>query len=73
MKDGKDKTIEILLNAVHAIAHLMDESVGVAGMHRNGDVATWAELRRGGRFEGWLSEVDDAFDEITRLEAEASR
>lgn len=64
----KETTIGILLSAVNAIAQLIDESAGVAGLHRNGDMATWAELRRGGRFESWLIDVDKAFDEMERLD-----
>lgn len=33
---------------------------GVAGLHQNGDVASWSELRTGGRFEAWLLAFDTA-------------
>lgn len=40
------------LNAlVDDINALVSESHGVAGLHRNGDVATWDEILPGGRFE----------------------
>lgn len=42
------------------VATLMDESEGVAGLHLNGDVAPWSELRSGGRFEAWLLGFDEA-------------
>lgn len=32
----------------------MDESYGVDGLHKNGDIAAWDELEQGGRFEDWL-------------------
>ena len=73
MSKSKDETIAIMTRAVNSMAELMDKSVGVAGLHRNGDLATWAELRRGGRFDGWLSDVDDALDEVARLKAEAKQ
>lgn len=69
----KDKTIAILSRAVHSMAILMDESRGVVGLHQNGDVAPWGELLRGGRFESWLEDVSDAFDEINRLTTEGAR
>ncbi len=41
-----------VLNAlVDDINALVSESHGVAGLHRNGDVATWDEILPGGRFE----------------------
>lgn len=43
-----------------AVAMLINESTGVAGLHLNGDVAMWSELRKGGRFEEWLSDFDAA-------------
>ncbi len=49
-----------LREALAAVASLIDESDGVAGLHRNGDIATWGELRTGGRFEEWLAPFDAA-------------
>jgi hypothetical protein len=43
-----------------AVLQLINESRGVAGLHRNGDVATWDELRTGGRYEEWLVDFDAA-------------
>lgn len=45
------------LNAVEA---LINESYGVAGLHLNGDVAPWSDLRTGGRYEPWLLAFDAA-------------
>lgn len=70
--DDKDKTIAILSRAVHSMAILMDESQGVAGLHKNGDVATWGELLRGGRFESWLEDVSDAIDALNKAVTENS-
>lgn len=57
---------ELLTAGLQAVADLIAESDGVAGLHLNGDVATWDELRTGGRFEDWLLAFDDA-----RLRAQA--
>lgn len=46
--------------ALGAVEVLMDNSTGVAGLHLNGDVATWGDLRTGGRFESWLIQFDEA-------------
>lgn len=51
---------EILLKAVGAVSSLIDESHGVSGLHLNGDIAPWSELRAGGRFEEWLVDFDAA-------------
>ena len=49
-----------LRKALNAAAELMDESHGVTGLHLNGDVAPWDELRTGGRYEEWLVDFDAA-------------
>lgn len=46
-----------------AVADLINESSGVTGLHLNGDVASWDELRTGGRFEDWLIDFDAALQE----------
>lgn len=51
--------IEKLAKGLRAVESLIGESEGVAGYHKNGDVATWEELRTGGRCEA-LTEFDDA-------------
>jgi hypothetical protein len=43
--------IPIARDLVTELEGLMDESTGVAGLHLNGDLAPWDELRLGGRFE----------------------
>jgi hypothetical protein len=52
--------IEILRNGIDAVCQLMAQSHGVTGLHLNGDVATWDDLRTGGKMEEWLVEFDDA-------------
>ena len=51
-----------LASLVSALESLMDESQGVAGLHQNGDIASWSELCAGGEFGGWLSAFDEARD-----------
>lgn len=49
-----------LVDGLLAVEALIAQSDGVIGLHRNGDSATWDELRAGGRLESWLSEFDEA-------------
>lgn len=55
--------IERLRAGLRAVSDLIDESHGVAGLHRNGDVAPWSDLRTGGKYEEWLVAFDDALKE----------
>ena len=51
-----------LVLGINAVADLIDNSTGVEGLHLNGDIAPWNELRTGGRFESWLVDFDDALE-----------
>ena len=69
-----DRSLLVAANAqlrdgILAVEALINNSRGVDGLHRNGDVALWAELRRGGRFEEWLHAFDTAID-AARAEGE---
>lgn len=44
-----------LADLTASLEALIDESGGVYGLHKNGDLAPWDELTEGGRFEDWLS------------------
>lgn len=55
----QDEALDVLRRIVSEIDGLVSESEGVAGLHRNGDLAPWEELLPGGRFER-LSSLDDA-------------
>ena len=55
-----------LTSLVYEVQGLMDESVGVAGFHMNGDMAPWHELVPGGQFER-LSSLDEAADLIDQM------
>lgn len=59
LKDQHEK-ITKLRKGIEAVRSLIDESEGVAGLHLNGDIASWDELEQGGRFEQWLSDFNEA-------------
>jgi len=61
--DAQEAEIERLRAGLRAVSDLIDESHGVAGLHRNGDVAPWSDLRTGGKYEEWLVSFDDALKE----------
>jgi hypothetical protein len=55
---------ETLERGIRAVEELIGDSRGVYGLHRNGDVSPWDELRTSGRFEEWLLDFDAALDAI---------
>lgn len=57
------KRCEGMKDGLNAVADLINESYGVAGLHQNGDVASWEELRTGGNHEDWLVEFDEALSD----------
>lgn len=58
------REIEELRKGISAALALIEESYGVSGLHLNGDVASWTELRTGGRYEDWLFDFDQAVKRI---------
>ena len=54
---------EALRKGLDAVVALINESHGVSGLHLNGNIAPWEELRTGGRFDDWLSDFDAAIKE----------
>lgn len=54
LEGDRDRLRNALSNLVAGLDDLMTESSGVAGLHRNGDVADWAELSAPGN--PWLGE-----------------
>lgn len=56
---------ESMKQGLYCVADLIDNSNGVAGLHKNGDIAEWGELREGGRFEEWLIDFDVALEDIS--------
>ena len=59
-RDALRADLERARAGLAAVEALIDESRGVDGLHRNGDLATWDELRTGGRYEEWLRDFDAA-------------
>jgi hypothetical protein len=55
---------EVYETGLRDVLDLIGQSHGVDGLHKNGDIATWSELRAGGKFESWLSAFDAAVEEI---------
>lgn len=53
-----------LIAGLEAVRALIASSRGVIGLHENGDPAPWEEIRRGGEFESWLRDFDDALDAV---------
>ena len=62
MKLPLSEVIVKLVRGINAAADLMDNSAGVDGLHLNGDIAPWDELRTGGMFEEWLVDFDEALE-----------
>ena len=53
---------ERFADAIDAVSDLIDNSKGVYGLHLNGNIAPWGELRTGGRYEEWLLAFDAMSD-----------
>lgn len=51
---------ERLKRGISCVRGLINDSVGVVGLHHNGDVAEWRELESGGEFECWLKDFNEA-------------
>ena len=58
--DQNESEIKALKAGLLAMEGLINESNGVIGLHLNGDVAIWSELREGGHLEDWLIDFDKA-------------
>ena len=52
-----------------AVELLIEQSAGVDGLHLDGDMAPWDELRRDGRYCEWLNDYDAAMDAIAAWRA----
>lgn len=56
--------IQQLEAIVYEFTELMENSNGVAGLHLNGNIATWNDLRE----NGWLTSLDDELESGYYLE-----
>jgi hypothetical protein len=54
--------VALMEKGLMAVDGLINESRGVDGLHLNGDVAPWEDLRTGGVYEEWLRDYDAALD-----------
>lgn len=72
--EAKDKRIDELMQlnlglaqeshklqvGIQCIRNLINDSAGVIGLHQNGELATWDELERGGAYQDWLWDFNEA-------------
>lgn len=68
LRSAAPDLLEALKGLLDDVQGLMSESEGVVGLHRNGDVADWASLDEGGRFER-LSNMSAAIAAIAKATA----
>lgn len=61
-----NERIERLTKGLRAVAGLMAESQGVAGLHLNGDIAAWDDLLQ----NAWLEDYHEAMNELIDMDAE---
>lgn len=61
---------DALRKGIKAVEDLINDSSGVAGLHLNGDYASWESLRTGGHFEEWLIDFDNALAAIEKGETD---
>jgi len=57
-----ERELSVARKGLEAVETLINDSHGVCGLHLNGDVAPWDELRACGRFGDWLQAFDDALN-----------
>lgn len=58
--------LAIAKKGLFAVQSLIGESRGVDGLHKNGEVAPWDDLRSGGRYEEWLRDFDEALEQMEK-------
>lgn len=51
----RERVLRALAKLYVDLKALIEDSIGVAGLHKNGDLALWHDLVRGGQFEDWLT------------------
>lgn len=57
---ASEKARDGMRKGIIAVEELMRNSMGVVGLHKSGEIAEWAELATGGRYEDWLAPLDEA-------------
>ena len=68
----KERLVQSASKFVFDLECLARESDGVAGLHRNGDVAPWDEVLPGGEYEDWLGSIALVKDALTAARQEPS-
>lgn len=58
----EDYYTRVMAQGILEIEELMNESKGIYGLHLNGDVSPWEELRSGGKYEEWLNKFEVALE-----------
>lgn len=71
LQDQLDILIDVIERIVSEFDELSAQSDGVAGYHLNGDIATWEEIKRGGRYE-CLGSIDYAAELIAKMKGGAA-
>lgn len=64
---------EALERLVHDVRDLMENSEGVAGLHMNGDLAPWSDLKESGRYSSWLGDALEQADAALATTSTASQ
>lgn len=68
-----ERELSVARKGLEAVETLINDSHGVCGLHLNGDVAPWDELRACGRFGDWLQAFDDALVAVRSSNPRADR
>lgn len=66
--EANERKLRTLANGIAAVATVIEDSMAVIGLHKNGDLAYWEELRTGGEFESWLVDFDQALELLAAIE-----
>lgn len=61
-----EQRLEKFRKGLQAVADLMGESHGVAGLHLNGDIATWDEILQ----NAWMEDYHEAMNELIDMQHE---
>lgn len=64
------RDVDVYQNGILAVVSLIESSLGVYGLHLNGELAPWDTLRTDGGYEDWLQSLDAAVDVIDKAQEE---
>lgn len=60
------RDVDVYKDGILAVVNLIENSLGVYGLHLNGELAPWDTLRTDGGYEDWLQSLDAAVDAIDK-------